>query len=446
MQAPIVRTYRTEELRPYEQNARKHSANQIAQLRSAIRRFGFNAPIAVWQENMILAGHGRVEAAIAEGITEVPGVDLSHLPFNEARAYCLSDNRIADMAKWDDPTLRAELTALHEAEVDLADIGFSSAELAKLVVDIDLPPEVRQRRADAGAAGFEPQGEATAPEAAAEDPLIGSPVASEGELWTMGDHVLVVGSCTDPEAVARACPDGAAKMLLTDPPYGVDYGAKNRDLKRASIAGGNETDIANDDLSLAELESFLTAAFGTAHTALQAGGAIWVFSAPGDREHAVLGALFAAKLNPRHGLIWVKDAPVLSRADMNYQHEPLFYGWKPGAAHAWHGPSNETSVWECPKPRASKAHPTMKPVALLERAIRNSSKAGELVLDIFGGSGSTMVAAHNRGRRSALVELSPAFADVILRRAIHECGLEPVREDGAGFAEVEAARLKAEAA
>jgi DNA modification methylase len=442
--APEVRAFRCEDLKPYENNARVHSARQIEELRSAISRFGFNAPIAVWQGGVILAGHGRVEAAIAEGITEVPGVDLAHMSFNEARAFCLSDNRITDLAIWDDEKLSAELAALRGEDVDLTGLGFSERQLAALLAEVDPPAVPSAAPGATPPSAVSPGGEQG--ELLVKDPLIGSPVASEGELWTMGDHVLVVGSCTEPENAVRACRGQLVDMLLTDPPYGVDYGAKNRSMNERVGKGANETDIANDALNLEELRAFLVPAFASAEQVLRPGAAVYAFSAPGPFQHPVFLALRDAGLPVAGKIMWVKDQIVLSRADINYMHEALHFGSKPGAVSDWYGPENETSVWECPKPRSSKAHPTMKPIALLERAIRNSSQAGDLVLDIFGGSGSTMVAAHRRGRRSALVELSPGFADVILRRAIHECGLEPVREDGASFEEIEAARQEAVAA
>ncbi len=483
-----LRVYQIADLKPYDRNARKHSKRQLEVLAAQIKASGFNAPIAVWRDGMVLAGHGRMEAAKVAGLSEVPGIDCSHLSLIDARKYVLADNRIAEMAKWDDAGLKAELADLHELSVDFADVGFSTNELSKLVPEFDIPPARRGAARENKAKEPKPWTEARAeeeqgsapqpaeaepsvapvevapppkgdqselwimpdPESANEraiaeaetDPLLGPVIAAEGELWIIpadpadpsaGEHRLVCGSCLDAATVARVCGEGEAAMLLTDPPYGVDYAGKVKAQNKALGLSGNETEIASDDLPLEKLREFLSAAFANARTALRPGGAVWAFSAPGsDGQLAVMLALMDAGLPTRHGLSWVKNQMVLSRADINYRHEALHYGWKPGAAHQWHGPTNEESVWECPKPRASKAHPTMKPVALLERALRNSSVAGEVVLDLFGGSGSLLEACHNRGRLARLTELSPGFASVILRRAIL-CGLKPVREDGASI-------------
>jgi DNA modification methylase len=485
-----LRVYALADLKPYERNARKHSKRQLQVLADQIKASGFNAPIAVWRDGMVLAGHGRVEAAKVAGLAEAPGIDCSHLSLLDARKYVLADNRIAEMAKWDDASLKAELADLHELAVDFADVGFSPNELSKLVENFDVPAsrreaarqtkptepkpwtEVRAEASQQSAAPSSPAPDGAPaepvevapppkgdqaelwilpdPESANEraiaeaetDPLLGPVIAAEGELWIIpadpenpaaGEHRLVCGSCLDAATVARVCGEGDAAMLLTDPPYGVDYAGKVRAQNKALGLKGNDTEIASDDLPLEKLREFLGAAFANARTALRPGGAVWAFSAPGsDGQLAVMLALMDAGLPTRHGLSWVKNQMVLSRADINYRHEALHYGWKPGAAHQWHGPTNEESVWECPKPRASKAHPTMKPVALLERALRNSSVAGEVVLDLFGGSGSLLEACHNRGRLARLTELSPGFASVILRRAVL-CGLTPIREDGASI-------------
>ena len=445
MLAPVVE-FQVDDLRPYERNARKHSKRQLETLKAAIKRFGFNVPIGVWQDGMILAGHGRWEAAKSLGMETVSGVDLSDMTLDEARAYCLADNRIADMARWDDDLLKAELADLHGDEVRLDEIGFTENELAKLVDDFDLTPAKRAAKtARTQAAEAADSDEADEQGTVGPDPLIGPDVVERGEVWQIGEHRLVCGDSTDPDVVAQVAGEGEVALLLTDPPYGVDYAGKQAGMNKALGNKGNDAVIANDDRVGDELRAFISAAFKASYPALAKGAAFYAFSAPGaDGQLGIMLGLDDAGLAPRHGLVWVKNRIVLSRADVNYQHEAIHYGWKPGAAHKWYGPTNETSVWECNNPRSSKAHPTMKPVELLERAIRNSSQAGDLVLDIFGGSGSTLVAAHNRGRRAALVELNVQFASVICRRARHELGIEPVRaSDGLTFTEKEAALAKA---
>ncbi len=440
-----VREFQVADLRPYERNARKHSKRQLETLKAAIKRFGFNVPVGVWQDGMILAGHGRWEAAKDLGMETVPGVDLSHMSLDEARAYCLADNRIADMARWDDDLLKAELADLHGDDIRLDEIGFTTNELAKLVDDFDLPTENRKAKAakSKAASSDDPQAEGPADESGP-DPLIGPDVVERGEVWHIGDHRLVCGDSTDPAVVAQVAAEGEVALLLTDPPYGGDYSGKQAAMNKSLGRNGNATDISNDKLQGDGLRSFIGAAFGAAFNALAPGAAVYAFSAPGGSgQMAVMEGMADAGIPAKHVIIWFKGHIVLSRADINYAHEALHYTWKPGAAHSWYGPTNETSVWECDKPRSSKAHPTMKPVALLERAIRNSSKSGDLVLDIFGGSGSTLVAAHNRGRRAALVELNEQFASVICRRARHELGIEPVRaSDGMSFSDKEAALAK----
>ncbi|WP_417491861.1 site-specific DNA-methyltransferase [Maricaulis sp.] len=432
---PSVVEFETAALVDYERNARKHSKAQLAALVRAISRFGFNAPIAVWRDGMILAGHGRVAAARQLGLARLPGVDLSGLAFDEARAFCLADNRIADMARWEEQTLRSELSDLAAEGVSIDDLGWSARELEGLLAGGADP--------DLGL----PHGGASAPASASipalaesVDALIGPTMVERGEVWRFGDHVLICGDSTDPAVIARIAPAGSIDLLLTDPPYGVDYAGKQAAMNKVSGGKANAAVIANDELSGGNLRAFIGDAFMAAFPALKPGAGVYAFSAPGsDGQMGVMLGMVDAGLPPRHGLIWVKNSIVLSRADVNYQHEALHYGWKPGADPAWFGPVPEEAMWVCDRPSVSKAHPTMKPPALLERALRNSTRPGALVLDIFGGSGSTLVAAHRLGRRAALVELDEQFASVICRRARHELGLEPVRDDGLTFSQKEAA-------
>ncbi|WP_417491860.1 ParB N-terminal domain-containing protein [Maricaulis sp.] len=400
------------DLRPYERNARLHPKKQMAALKAGISRFGFNAPIAVWRDGMILAGHGRWEAARELGMTTVPGVDLSHLELAEARAYCLADNRIADMARWDDDLLRGELTELHLSEVDIEGLGWQTPDLAKLVEDVDIPAE---RRAPVRAAPV--AGAPLPPEPDRPDLAIGDVLARLGDRWTIGEHVLV---CGDVVSLAATIEPESIDLAIIDVPFD---------------GAGDPAGIEHSAYRVR-----IAAVGKVCRECLKPGG---VFYAISDAlPEALIGVsvgMADAGLTPRHGMAWTAGSGGVTVGSICYSHQVLHYGWKPGGGHEWNGPTNETSVWRVEPAAGFAADLGLVAPAVFERMIRNSSAAGQSVLVPFAGRGSALLAAHRRGRRAVMAAECPHDATIILRLARAALGLEPVRGDGVSLSDLEAA-------
>jgi site-specific DNA-methyltransferase (adenine-specific) len=385
-----------EKVRPYPGNPRKN-AEAVAKVAASLATFGWRQPIVVDEEFVVIAGHTRLLAAQQLGHSTVPVHVATGLTPEQVRAYRLADNRVAQEAEWDDDLLAQELLALTDAGFDISLTGFDDDELAKLLADTSAVME--------GADLDE------VPEAPAE------PITKPGERILLGRHTLVCGDSTDVGAWDSLLAGRQAGMVWTDPPYGVDMGNVNASLARSGKASKTRAvhSIKNDDLASPELEDFLRAALALAWANTRAGGA-WYVAAPAGPLHSVFASVLHDLEVWRHTLAWVKDQFVLGRSDYHYRHEPIFYGWKEGAAHTWNGGRKQDSVLEIPRPRANKEHPTMKPVSLIQRCIENSSTVADLIVDPFGGSGSTLLAAEACGRSAALIELSPAYCDVIVKR------------------------------
>jgi len=370
----------------YEKNARTHSAEQLAQLRASIQEFGFTAPILVDGQDGILAGHGRLEAAKQLGLAEVPVVVLDHLSEAQKRAYVLADNKLALNAGWDNELLRMELEALQLEDFDLSLLGWSEDELAELLPEVEeLPPE----DADADAV----------PEPPAE------PVTKPGDVWLLGKHRVMCGDSTAIEAVEQLMDGGKADLLLTDPPYNVAY------------EGGTseKLTIQNDDMSDEDFRQFLRDVYSAADAVLKPGAVFYIWHADSE-GYNFRGAARDVGWQVRQCLIWKKSSLVLGRQDYQWKHEPCLYGWKDGAAHFWGSDRSQTTVLEFDKPSRNGEHPTMKPVELFQYQLENSTKRNGVVLDLFGGSGTTAIAAHKAGRQARLMELDPRYCDVIVRR------------------------------
>ena len=392
-------TYRpVAELIPYANNARTHSDAQVAQIAGSIREFGWTNPILVDAKNGIVAGHGRVLAARKLKISSVPVIELSGLTGAQRRAYILADNKLALNAGWDEALLAAEVADLAALGVDLELAGFDAGEVEALLAQGDRP-------------SFEDE----APEVPA------TPVSRPGDLWMLGFHRLLCGDATRPQDIQTALGDRLADMVFTDPPYNVDY------------RGGKHAAIANDDLG-ASFGAFLLAAC-SAFVPVTKGG---IYICMSSSELGALKAAFeAAGGHWSTFVIWAKNAFTLGRSDYQRQYEPILYGWPKGTDHFWCGAKDQGDVWRHDKPRSNDLHPTMKPIALVEQAIRNSSKTRDLVLDPFGGSGTTLMAAEATGRSAALVELDPGYCDVIVRRWQEATGGAATLQDGRrSFAEV----------
>lgn len=441
-------------LKPYARNARTHSAAQVKKIAASIVEFGFTNPILVDSNDGIIAGHGRLMAAFELTMETVPVVVLDHLTDAQRRAYIIADNRLALDAGWDEAMLAAELADLGAEDFDLSLTGFEDFEIADLLATMD-----------------EDEGGAE-PTAGADDvpEFTVVPTSIEGDLWRLGHHRVLCGDSTDGQATAMLLDGELADCLWTDPPYNVNY-------------EGSAGKILNDHMAADAFGEFLAAVYQNAIQHLSPGAPAYIAHA--DTEGTAFRREFeAAGFYLASCLIWRKNSLVLGRADYHWQHEPILYGWKPGAAHRWYGDRNKTTLLEQgespitrmsedevqitlgeltvvvrgsglsveqlsgsvffeDKPKRNGEHPTMKPVGLIERMLENSTNPGDTVLDLFGGSGSTLIACEKLRRSARLMELDPKFVDVIVKRWEEFTGRK-ARLDSTGqtFAEVEAERRR----
>lgn len=372
------------QLIPYQNNARTHSKEQINKLRSSIREFGFVNPVIIDREYNIIAGHGRIAAAREEGITEVPCVFVDHLTEAQKKAYILADNRMALDAGWDEDLLCVELEALEEMGYDLGLTGFDDKELAALF------PAVEAKEDD-----FDVEAELQKPT-----------FTRAGDVWTLGRHRLVCGDSTNAETYTTLMDGVKANLVITDPPYNVNY-------------EGSAGKIKNDNMAGEKFYEFLLAAFKNMESVMAADASIYVFHA--DTEGLNFRKAFAdAGFYLSGCCIWKKQSLVLGRSPYQWQHEPVLYGWKKNGKHQWYTGRKETTIWEFDKPKKNGDHPTMKPIPLLAYPIGNSSMANSVVLDPFGGSGSTLIACEQTDRICRTIELDEKFCDVIVNRYIEQ--------------------------
>ncbi len=398
-------------LRPYERNPRTHSPEQVDQIAASIVEFGFTNPILVDGERGIIAGHGRLMAAERLGLETVPVIVLDHLTEAQRRAYVIADNKLALNAGWDDALLAEELAALDADGFEMSVTGFSDDELADLLdggedgqTDDDAVPEV--------------------PEA---------PVSRLGDVWVMGPHRLLCGDATVPADVERVLAGALADMCWTDPPYGVNYANSAKDKMR-----GKHRPILNDNLG-DQFSAFLRAA--CRNILMVTKGSCYIAMSSSEL-HTLQKAFKDAGGHWSTFVIWAKSHFTIGRSDYQRQFEPILYGWKEGDDHYWCGARDQGDVWFVDKPRANDLHPTMKPVELVERAVRNSSKSRDIVLDPFAGSGSTLIACEKTGRTARLLELDPKYADVVVHRWQDWTGKVAVLDgDGRSFEEIAADRL-----
>jgi DNA modification methylase len=393
-------------LLPYARNARTHSDDQVAQIAASIVEFGFTNPCLVGADGVLVAGHGRLLAARKLGLETVPVVVLDHLSSTQRRALVLADNRIAENAGWDDATLRTELEALQADGFDLDLTGFDPDTLAELLAgeETDQAGEVDDD---------------DVPEEAV------AVVSRPGDVWLLGEHRVLCGDATDPENYVRLLSGERADMVFIDPPYNVDYANSAKDRQR-----GTQRPILNDNLGAA-FHDFLLAALTPIVSHCR--GAIYIAMSSGELD-TLQAAFRAAGGHWSTFVIWAKNTFTLGRADYQRQFEPILYGWPEGAQRHWCGDRDQGDVWQIKKPQRNDLHPTMKPVELVERCIRNSSRPGDVVLDSFGGSGTTLIAAHKSGRRARLMELDPKYVDTIILRWQTWSGESALREaDGGAF-------------
>ena len=377
------------DLIPYIRNARTHSESQIAQIAASIKEFGFLSPILIAEDNTILAGHGRLAAARKLGLKQVPCVKESHLTETQRRAYIIADNKLSLNAGWDDEMLAIELSELQGADFELELLGFDESELASIFED---DKEVEDDDFDV------------------EEELNKPCFSKAGDIWTLGRHRLICGDSTKEETYKSLMEDKKANLVVTDPPYNVNY-------------EGSAGKIKNDNMNTDKFYNFLLDAFSNMEKVMADDASIYVFHA--DTE----GLNFRKAFNDAGFYlsgccIWKKPSLVLGRSPYQWQHEPCLYGWKKKGKHQWYSGRKETTIWEFEKPKKNADHPTMKPIALLAYPISNSSMSNTLILDPFGGSGSTLIACEQTDRSCYTIELDEKFCDVIVKRYIEQVGTD----------------------
>lgn len=379
-----------EELIPYARNARTHSSAQITQIAASIKEFGFLAPIVIAEDNTILCGHGRFYAAQKLGLKKIPCVKESHLTEAQKRAYIIADNKLSINAGWDDELLAVELSDLQGEGIDLSITGFDEKELADLFDD--------KSKSDVEDDGYDLS---AALEKAA--------FVQRGDIWTVGRHRLMCCDATSADDVAALMGGKRANLLLTDPPYGV------------SFKSSSGLTIQNDSIKDEDFYSFLKSAFSAAVDCLEKGAAAYIFHA--DTEGLNFRRAFVdAGFHLAGCCIWVKDSLVLGRSDYQWQHEPVLYGFLQNGKHSWYSDRKQTTIWNFAKPKKNANHPTSKPLDLLSYPIQNSSQENAIVLDTFGGSGSTLMACELTNRICYTMELDEKYASVILRRYVDDTG------------------------
>ena len=400
-----IKQVKIEKLIPYARNARTHLDEQVAQIAASIKEFGWTNPILVDGAKGIIAGHGRLAAARKLGMTEVPVIELAHLTETQKKALILADNKLSLNAGWDNEMLMLEIKELELEGFDLGLTGFDAEELEALT-----PVEVTDGLVD----------EDATPEPPAE------PITKPGDVWLLGKHRLMCGDSTSIEQAEKLMAGQKADMVFTDPPYNVAYEGRGEKNKLGKIK--------NDDMSDESFEQFCRDVFATYHAVMKPLACIYVChpdsqTGPKLAFEKTFGELFKKSST----LIWMKQSAGMGWQDYRAQHEPILYGWKEGGSgkHFYCGDRSKTTVWQIGRDaQASYVHPTQKPVALPEEAIKNSSKGEDIVLDLFGGSGSTLIACEKTGRINRSMELDPKYCDVIVKRWEEFTGKKAELENG----------------
>lgn len=388
------------DLIPYARNSRTHSDEQVLQIAASIKEFGFTNPILIDGDNGIIAGHGRVLAAMKLSISEVPCIELSGMTDTQKRAYIIADNKLALNAGWDNELLAVEFKELDDAGFDVGLTGFSLDEIDELspeeipagLTDEDYVPDVQP-----------------------------DPVSKLGDVWLLGNHRVMCGDSTSIDAVELLMEGSLADQLITDPPYNVAYVGKTKD----------SMTIQNDSMTDEQFRQFLRDAFVAADSVMKQGAVFYIWHADSE-GYNFRGAAKDAGWTVRQCLIWKKQTLVMGRQDYHWKHEPCLYGWKEGAGHLWATDRKQTTILEFDRPSRSALHPTMKPVELIEYQVLNNTKGSDVVLDLFGGGGSTLIACEKTGRKSRLMELDPKYVDVIVKRWQEFTGREAMHEQSGG--------------
>jgi DNA modification methylase len=386
----------TSNLVPYENNSRTHSKEQVEQIKRSMTEFGFTNPILIDEHNGIIAGHGRLRAAQELGIKLVPTILLEGLTEAQRKAYVIADNNLSLNAGWDLDVLKLEIEGLGEFDFDIDLLGFDDDFLAGLMekdpsdglTDEDEVPDLQDDH-----------------------------VTVEGDVWILGNHRLMCGDSTRIDAVEKLMDGQKADLWLTDPPYNVAYEGKTKDALK----------IQNDSKSDLDFRQFLKDCYVAADFVMKEGAVFYIWHADSE-GYNFRGAARDAGWKVRQCLIWKKQTLVMGRQDYHWKHEPCLYGWKEGAGHLWAADRKQTTILEFDRPSKSVEHPTMKPVELFEYQLLNNTKGSDLILDSFGGSGTTMIAAEKNNRYSRLMELDPKYCDVIIKRWQDFTGKEAVLE------------------
>jgi len=404
---PKLNMAAVKDLIPYARNTRTHSDEQVNQIVSSIKEFGFTNPVLIDEQNMIIAGHGRVMAANKLKLKKIPTISLNYLTEAQKKAYIIADNRLALNAGWDEDMLKVELEELNDLEFDISLLGFEDKEIEEMLsapvdglTDEDAVPELPEE-----------------------------PTTKLGDLWLLDKHRLFCGDATNIDAVDKLMGGQLADMVFTDPPYNVDYsGGRKQDMYKKPYGK-----IKNDDMSPEEFDEFVAETFANYYSYMKPLSCIYVCH-PDSVSHSKITfeTQFSKHFKKSANIIWDKGVAGLGYQDYRAQHEPILYGWKQGkGSHYFIGVRDKTTIWRISKDAAvNYLHATQKPVALVEEAILNSSKGMDIVLDLFGGSGSTMVAAEKTGRISYLMELDPKYCDVIIQRWEEFTGNKAELSDG----------------
>lgn len=380
-----VQNVSIDKIKPYENNPRDNEAGVDA-VANSIDEFGWQQPIVVDKDNVIIVGHTRYKAAKKLGMKEVPVVVADKLSEEQVKAYRLADNKTGELTDWDDGLLDSELDDI--LNIDMSDFGF----------DIDMPDDE--------------DNEAKEDDFDEEPPA--KPKSKLGQIYQLGRHRLMCGDSTKPEDVKKLVGGVKCDLLLTDPPYNVDYSSKDYGRDKASKTR-KYNQISNDKMTPDEFYEFLLSVFKNAKDNLKTGASFYIwFSDLATVEFN--NAANEAGLLVKETLIWEKNNIVLGRQDYQHKHEPCLYGWVEGGSHSWYSDRKQTTVMHFDKPQRSDLHPTMKPVALFDYQIKNSTKSGDTVLDLFGGSGTTIMACEQDGRNACVMEYDPKYVDVIIKR------------------------------
>lgn len=378
----IIEKLKVSELIPYANNARTHSDEQVAQIASSIREFGFANPVLIDSQNGIIAGHGRVLASRKLGLEEVPCIRLPHLSEAQKKAFILADNRLALNAGWDEELLKIEISSLEDIGFNLDVLGFTDDELANFLAKLNEEGN-------------------TDPDEVPETPA--QSVTVSGDIWLLGNHRVMCGDSTSATEITKLLDGKKANLWITDPPYNVNY------------EGGTGLTIMNDSMEDNTFREFLRNACASADANMEEGAVFYIWHADSEGFN-FRGACHDIGWKVRQCLIWVKSSLVMGRQDYHWKHEPCLYGWKDGAGHYWGNDRKQTTTLEFDKPKRNGEHPTMKPVELFAYQIKNSSNGGAIVLDSFGGSGTTIIACEQLGRNGYAMELDPKYVDVIVER------------------------------